>query len=49
MTPGSHAIEIMSHTYLNPSYLLMANSIGVDYSLVSSTQSSPPESRARIC
>ena len=43
MTPGSHAIEIMSHTYVNPSYLSMASSIGVDYLLVPSTQSSPPE------
>ncbi|ALW87100.1 hypothetical protein AUC43_19690 [Hymenobacter sedentarius] len=43
MTPGSNAIEIMSHTYINPSYLSMANSIGVYYSLVPSAQSSPME------
>lgn len=43
MTPGSHAIEMMSNTYVNPSYLSMADSIGVSYSLVPSTLGSPPE------
>jgi len=43
MTPGSHAIEMMSDTYVNPSYLSMADSIGVSYSLVPSTLGSPPE------
>ncbi|GAA4370408.1 hypothetical protein GCM10023185_44830 [Hymenobacter saemangeumensis] len=43
MTPGSHAIELMSNTYVNPSYLSMASSIGVNYSLVPSTLGSPPE------
>jgi len=43
MTPGSHAIEMMSNTYVNPSYLSMASSIGVKYSLVPSTLGSPPE------
>ncbi|NVO32124.1 glycosyltransferase family 61 protein [Hymenobacter lapidiphilus] len=43
MTPGSHAIEMMSNTYVNPSYLAMADSIGVSYSLVPSTLGSPLE------
>ena len=43
MTPGSHAIEMMSNTYVNPSYLSMADSIGVYYSLVPSTLGSPLE------
>lgn len=43
MTPGTHAIEMMSNTYINPSYLSMADSVGVHYSLVPSTVGSPPE------
>ena len=43
MNPGTHAIELMSHTYINPSYLSMADSVGVHYSLVPSTVGSPPE------
>ena len=43
MTPGSHAVEMMSDTYINPSYLSMADSIGVNYSLVPSALGSPPE------
>lgn len=43
MTPGSHAIEMMSNTYINPSYLSMADSIGVSYWLVPSTLGSPLE------
>jgi hypothetical protein len=41
MTPGSHAIEMLSETYINPSYLSMANSIGVLYSVVPSKLGSP--------
>ena len=43
MTPGSHVIELMSPTYVNPSYLSMADSVGVHYLLVPSTLGSPPE------
>ena len=43
MTPGTHAIEMMSNTYLNPSYLAMADSLGVNYWLVPSMLGSPPE------
>ena len=43
MEPGTHVVEMMSHTYVNPSYLAMADSIGVQYSLVPSTVGSPPE------
>ncbi|WP_460501777.1 glycosyltransferase family 61 protein, partial [Hymenobacter agri] len=43
MTPGTHAIEMMSDTYVNPSYLSMADSIGVHYSLVPSMLGSPLE------
>ncbi len=42
MTPGTHAIEMLSETYLNPSYLSMAASIGVLYSVVPSKLGSPP-------
>lgn len=42
MTPGSHAIEMLSETYINPSYLCMAEAIGVHYSLVPSKLGSPP-------
>ena len=43
MTPGTNVIEMMSDTYVNPSYLSMAASVGVHYSLVPSTLGSPPE------
>ncbi|MDQ2769797.1 MAG: glycosyltransferase family 61 protein [Bacteroidota bacterium] len=43
MNPGTHAIEMMSNTYVNPSYLAMADSIDVRYSLVPSMLGSPPE------
>ncbi|QNH61471.1 glycosyltransferase family 61 protein [Hymenobacter sediminicola] len=43
MTPGTHAIEMLSETYINPSYLSMASSIGVHYSLVPSKLGSPPD------
>ncbi|QIL77254.1 glycosyltransferase family 61 protein [Hymenobacter sp. HDW8] len=41
MTPGTNVIEMMSETYLNPSYLSMASSIGVFYSVVPSKLGSP--------
>jgi capsular polysaccharide biosynthesis protein len=43
MTPGANAIEIMSDNYINPSYVSMATSVGVHYSLVPGKQSPPPE------
>ncbi|GAB2958284.1 hypothetical protein GCM10027048_26510 [Hymenobacter coalescens] len=42
MNPGTHAIEMLSETYINPSYLSMASSIGVTYSVVPSKLGSPP-------
>lgn len=42
MSPGTQAVEMLSETYINPSYLSMASSIGVHYSLVPSKLGSPP-------
>ncbi|RTQ50617.1 glycosyltransferase family 61 protein [Hymenobacter gummosus] len=42
MTPGTHALEMLSETYINPSYMCMAAAIGVHYSLVPSKLGSPP-------
>jgi Glycosyltransferase 61 len=41
MTPGTHALEMLSETYINPSYMCMAAAIGVHYSLVPSKLGSP--------
>ncbi|MBD2715722.1 glycosyltransferase family 61 protein [Microvirga sp. STR05] len=41
MTPGTYAVEMLSETYINPSYLSMASSIGVQYALIPSKLGSP--------
>lgn len=41
MTAGSHVLEMMSPTYVNPSYLSMAQSVDIHYWLVPSLLGSP--------
>ena len=43
MTPGSQVLEMMSPTYVNPSYLSMAQSVGINYWLVPALLGSPSD------
>jgi hypothetical protein len=43
MPVGGHVVEILSDDYINLSYLYMSNSAGLNYYIVPSTVSSPPE------
>ena len=40
--PGSKVIELFSHTYVNPCYWVLSNSVGLDYYCLLGTGLRPP-------